>query len=427
MAYKKEYEKKDHEEEAIKKINERYAPMLRDYIKNIEEAEAKNEKFEKPWLTIGSPAMNPVTGTVYGGINMFLLDSSKNNRGDNRWFTFNNLKMIEDKRIGILNDKEKLEDYKNSNKYNPETYKEMFAKLDERITELEDFGLNDINKPMHVKKDSKGEAVYKAIQAFGSGGKSASEGADVEMEGTDEKGASVKSWWKHQYAGTVFNACQVENISPLQDRGVIHNPIQSAEEHVQAMVAKTGLRIEEGNSDKAYFKPSENLIVMPAKSSFKDITSYYDTLLHEIAHSTGEALGRIKGKAFGDDLYAREELTAELTSVMMSRELGVPHNPMCDKNHALYLKSWLGAIDGTGDKKNEKFLMQSMSQATRSVAYQMGINMEHKAEQSLEKSKQQEVVQVVEKPKAVEKLAEVKATVEQPKKIQKKNEIECTM
>lgn len=423
MAYKKDYEKIDHEAEAVKKINERYTPLFRDYLEKIESAESKGLTFELPWLVMNSVPENPVTGTTYAGINQFLLDSSPNNRGDNRWYTYNNIKSIEDKRVGILKDKDKLEEYRDSEKYNPETYKEMFSKLDARITELEDLGLNDINKPIHVRKDSKGEAVYKAIQAFGYSGKEPTEGADVELEGTNEIGSSVKSWWRYQYVGSVFNACQIENISPLPDRGLVHNPIEAAEQHVQAMVAKTGLRIEEGNSAQAYFKPSENLIVMPAKSSFQDVTSYYDTLLHEIAHSTGEALGRKKGKVFGDDLYSREELTAELTSCMMSRELGIPHNPMCDKNHQAYLKSWLSAIEGKDGAKNEKLLMQSMAQASRSVAYQNGISMEYQAEQALEKSKQLAVAQSVEKPKAVE----VKINIPEKKVQKKSNDIECSM
>ncbi|WP_374553428.1 zincin-like metallopeptidase domain-containing protein [Aquitalea pelogenes] len=423
MAYNKDYEKKDHEAELIQKINDRYVPLLKDYLSMIEDPNQK-DNWNKPWLTMGSPAMNPVTGTIYGGINSYLLDSSKANNGDNRWLSFVNVKMIDDKRKGILSDKDKLEEYRNSDKYNAETYKEMVTKIDERITELENYGLHDINKPFHVKKDMKGEAVYKAIQVFASGGKGASEEADVELDGSDEGGVGVKSWWKHAYSGTVFNASQIENISPLPDRGMVHNPIEAAEQHVQAMVAKTGLKIEEGNSDRAFFRPSENKIVMPAKSAFKDITSYYDTLLHEIAHSTGEALGREKGKAFGDDLYSREELVAELTSVMMSRELGIPHNPMCDKNHAAYMKSWLSAIEGNDGKKNEKLLMQAMTQASRSTAYQMGINQEFQAEQSLDRSMKKEVTQTVEKPKAVEV---VKPVEEQKKKIQKSNSAELSM
>ncbi len=70
---------------------------------------------------------------------------------------------------------------------------------------------------------------------------------------------------------------------------------------------------KEGNS--AYHaRGEENHIVVPLKGQFKDGENFYSTLLHEMAHSTGEPehLNREKGVIFGDKQYAKEELVAEL-------------------------------------------------------------------------------------------------------------------
>lgn len=62
---------------------------------------------------------------------------------------------------------------------------------------------------------------------------------------------------------------------------------------------------KEGNS--AYHaRGEENHIVVPLKGQFKDGENFYSTLLHEMAHSTGEPehLNREKGVIFGDKQYA---------------------------------------------------------------------------------------------------------------------------
>jgi antirestriction protein ArdC len=52
---------------------------------------------------------------------------------------------------------------------------------------------------------------------------------------------------------------------------------------------------------------------------------------------------------FGDPAYAKEELRAELASVFLMAERGIPHNP---ESHAAYLSSWLKALR---DDKHEIF------------------------------------------------------------------------
>jgi antirestriction protein ArdC len=50
-----------------------------------------------------------------------------------------------------------------------------------------------------------------------------------------------------------------------------------------------------------------------------------------------------------DPTYAREELRAELASLFIAAETGIPHNPA---SHAAYVGSW---VDALRKDKNEIF------------------------------------------------------------------------
>ena len=77
-------------------------------------------------------------------------------------------------------------------------------------------------------------------------------------------------------------------------------------------------------SDSAYYSPSSDHIVCPQREQFPQGAEYYGTLLHEMAHSTGspQRLNRTFGSFFGDALYAREELVAELTAALCGAFFG---------------------------------------------------------------------------------------------------------
>lgn len=98
-------------------------------------------------------------------------------------------------------------------------------------------------------------------------------------------------------------------------------------------------------SNSAYHvRGKENHIVVPLKGQFKDGESFYSTLLHEMAHSTGEPeyLGREKGHIFGDEKYAKEELVAELTSATVGQGMGI--STSIREENAMYLKNWLSCL-----------------------------------------------------------------------------------
>lgn len=102
--------------------------------------------------------------------------------------------------------------------------------------------------------------------------------------------------------------------------------------------------IELEYGDKASYNRIFDKIVCPLKRQFPSGVDFYDTLLHEIAHSTGHPirLNRPPHLIFGDSTYAREELVAELTAALCGAILGLAVTPRTE--NAACLKSWLSQM-----------------------------------------------------------------------------------
>lgn len=116
-------------------------------------------------------------------------------------------------------------------------------------------------------------------------------------------------------------------------------------------------------SDKAYYSPVSDRIVIPLKVEFEDGERYYGTMLHEMAHSTGHEsrLNRALENQFGDAAYGREELVAEMTSAMMAAQLGIVKG--IEEDNVAYLKGWLKNI-----KEKPEFIRTVMSDVNKASA-----------------------------------------------------------
>lgn len=118
-------------------------------------------------------------------------------------------------------------------------------------------------------------------------------------------------------------------------------------------------------ADGAYYSASYDRIVIPTKAQFRsgetdeeiytDGQEYYASLLHEMIHSTGtpERLNRTMGKRFGDGLYAKEELVAELGAARCGQVLGFDKRIL--DNNAAYLDNWIADF-----KKEPKYVLSLM-------------------------------------------------------------------
>jgi antirestriction protein ArdC len=150
---------------------------------------------------------------------------------------------------------------------------------------------------------------------------------------------------------TVFNAQQIERIPPHTPEP--HTTFEAAQAGEQ-ILKNSGANIAHDQADHAFYSRSQDSIHLPPKDAFKDAAGYYGTALHELAHWTGHPsrLDRstlTESYRFGDVNYAKEELRAELASVFLAAQRGIPHNP---EQHAAYVNSWIGALKRD---KNEIF------------------------------------------------------------------------
>jgi antirestriction protein ArdC len=150
---------------------------------------------------------------------------------------------------------------------------------------------------------------------------------------------------------TVFNAKQIEGIPQYQPRQrTPFEVVQSGE----SILEHSGADIRHDQADRAFYSRTSDTIHLPPKEAFKDATGYYGTALHELSHWSGHPsrLNRVtlnESYRFGDTNYAKEELRAELASVFLAAERGIPHDPA---QHAAYVGSWIKTLR---EDKNEIF------------------------------------------------------------------------
>lgn len=342
--------------------------------------------WEKPFFSCSQMPENPITGNKYKGINVISLASAG---FTNPYFaTFNQWNELESSRQTAHKDLITIQSKFQGGGLSVMEYVNEKAKIENIFVDLEKKGMVDRNEPIHVSKGEKGVAVFKAmLKTF----KSKETTAVNDVETTENPSNGGNQFWTQVYAGTVFNSKQVNNIVISQGPTYAFEPHAEAELHAQAMISKTGLKLEHNDGGRAYYSVTEHKVVMPHKDKFVPGT-YYDTLMHEFGHSTGKEMGRNMTGKFGSPEYAYEELIAELTSAFMSSELGIAHNPSNHENHAAYMKSWLGAL-----KNDKDMIFKAASQAQKSADFQNFVRHEHKLDLGLVKAENLEN-EIVKKP-----------------------------
>ena len=179
---------------------------------------------------------------------------------------------------------------------------------------------------------------------------------------------SLTSFW-------VFNVAQCDNIEPIKtesdDTEIVHKPNEYADEIVSNYFdSQNGLKLTHVES-KAYYHRGFDVVNMPKVETFIDSDSYYKTLFHEMAHSTGHQ-SRLKRSTllevnkWGDTTYAKEELVAEISSMYMVGIVGLNPNDTTTNSQA-YIKGWCKHL---ADKPKE--CVSAMGQATKVVDFILG-------------------------------------------------------
>lgn len=287
----------------------------------VEDMMSGKKDWMKPWQS-GFAAQNPVSGTVYSGMNRMHLAYTARVRGynDNRWVTFNQAKG-----------------------------KGWSVRKGEHGTRVE------VWKTFRYKVD----------------------GDDAEAD----DGSSLASTGYRQYAKRM-RVYSVFNLEQIDGAPAFVKPEVEADDSETGAVADTLIEssrcpVSETLTDVACYYPGLDSIEVPLRTDFGCTADFIATLAHEMTHSTGHpsCLDRsLKGR-FGSSDYAFEELIAELGSLFITAELGIDGEAAQDgyDNHVAYLQSWAKKVmaSDTVDEAT-KVLFRAASHAEKARAEIMG-------------------------------------------------------
>jgi antirestriction protein ArdC len=151
------------------------------------------------------------------------------------------------------------------------------------------------------------------------------------------------------------------------------NPEEAAEAIVDGyMTSSNHPKLIVKNSDKAYYCPAGDYVVVPEMQQYDDVAEYYSTLFHELTHSTGHSTrcnrkGITALAAFGGENYSKEELVAEIGAAMLVSQAAIPAE-RAFKNSVAYLQSWLRAL-----KNDNKMIVWAAGQAEKAAKFILGI------------------------------------------------------
>jgi len=169
---------------------------------------------------------------------------------------------------------------------------------------------------------------------------------------------------------SVFNIEQTEGITSLPEPEETHNhfdPITKAEEIIANMPLLPEIKY---GGNRAYYSPSLDYVQLSHQHTFDTIESFYDTLFHELSHSTGHSkrLGR-KGVTepsyFGSHEYSKEELIAQMSASFLCGHAGIETTI---ENSAAYIQGWLKAL-----KNDKTLLIQSGGMAQKASDYILNV------------------------------------------------------
>jgi len=196
----------------------------------------------------------------------------------------------------------------------------------------------------------------------------------VKMEGEEGEKSEPEEIYDVSYyilEIPIYNVEQTLNV-PLPRRRVIKKE-NKAERIIERMADKP--RIVHEKIDEAFYNVVTDTIHLPLLENFKSRAFYYDTLFHELAHSTGHE-SRLNRNTLNEDdyfnvhLYAEEELIAELASAFLSDYCGISCERLTN-NTMEYLKAWITRLKEWRKQKPEKLAIYS-SMAMQASNYILG-------------------------------------------------------
>jgi antirestriction protein ArdC len=170
----------------------------------------------------------------------------------------------------------------------------------------------------------------------------------------------------------IFNLQQCEipglDMTPSDGPKNTFNAIEACE---RVAAGYHGPELKHGYN-RACYMPGFDKIEMPSRETFHSPEEYYSTLFHEMTHSTGHP-SRLKREGiteahfFGDKVYSKEELVAEMGAAFLCGHTGIENKTI--DNSASYIQSWLKVLRG-----DSKLVISAASAAQRAADLILGVN-----------------------------------------------------
>lgn len=146
------------------------------------------------------------------------------------------------------------------------------------------------------------------------------------------------------YRYTVFNAEQASGLPPRPERAPGGHQ-WDRHEAVDRVIRNSGAVVEHSGQDIATYDMWRDRITLPFKHQFPTAAGYYQSALHEMGHWTGhpdrlrrETLLRGMAEGVTSTAYAREELRAEISSMITGDRMDLGHDP---SRCASYVGAWV--------------------------------------------------------------------------------------
>lgn len=169
----------------------------------------------------------------------------------------------------------------------------------------------------------------------------------------DEQEEVIKNYYKTDYVFNLYS--QIEGID-FNAEPVNYKPIAE----LDRLITATGMRIRH-QGERAYYSLDEDFINMPFMGKFKTQTAYYQTLAHELIHSTMQSTRCNRVMERNEQGRALEELTAEIGAAFLLAEFGVKADL---QNTSAYVQSWIKAL-----KNDTNYIFKASKAATEAVKW----------------------------------------------------------
>jgi antirestriction protein ArdC len=193
---------------------------------------------------------------------------------------------------------------------------------------------------------------------------------DDEGTGEDERAPFVLCHY------TVFNVEQCDGLTLPEIEQPTSAPEIDADETCEAILDgwenRPALYLTSETELRAYYRPGTDSVHIPARSRFVDAPHYYSTIFHELVHSTGHEsrLNRTFGARFGDELYSKEELVAEMGAAFLCAIAEIA-NEHTDRNTTAYIQNWIARLEA-----DNRLIVHAAANAQRAADLILGSTFE---------------------------------------------------